>query len=461
MAIERVRWTCPGCNKAFDIPQGYSPDRCPNCVENATAASTAAVTHGPLRVDESIVSRIRRRRSRGPAIAMVVGAVLGGVTAIWLWRQAPPFRIKVEVGEAAGMTPQGINSGTTESKELDGKGQPAQKQPRNVRRELLQQPVRKPVARKKPAPKIAAVGEDEIDALGPMVDIDIPRDARPASEPAIAEVPIQAIEKPVITTLSESEAVKHILAIRGQVIVDHESPKRPVIAVDLSSSTRLPNTVPIRKKDIEILASLPKLNKLDLRGSRLRKSQIEDDFLPPLLWNTELTGLRLAENRITNAGLPVVSRLIKLEHLDLSDTRVTGDGIPLLASLLKLKTLSLEMVDVRDEHLAHFRGFAHLERLDLAYTQVKGPGLAELMKLPRLQSLRLAGTQIDDDSAAFIRRVRQIDEIYILKTRMTDIGLAEIEKMKNLKYINLSGNPMSSKAIQLLQQKNLKMTIEY
>jgi hypothetical protein len=195
-----------------------------------------------------------------------------------------------------------------------------------------------------------------------------------------------------------SEQAKKIAEIEGRlegrVEYDEDSPDKPVISINLTSS-----------------------------------SKVTDAWLAGITGFGELRVLWLGDTNITDAGLPHLKGLTKLQDLDLGITRVTDDALVNLRGLARLEKLDLQDTGVTDSGLANLEGLKRLSELQLGHTMVTNAGLAKLKALPRLHSLDLNYTEVTDSGIPFLGRLKELQDLCILGTAITDEGAEKLHQM--------------------------------
>jgi hypothetical protein len=129
----------------------------------------------------------------------------------------------------------------------------------------------------------------------------------------------------------------------------------------------------IGRRDIELLASLPNLERLSLAESR--PSDGTFDHIKHL---QGLRQLDLTAMPIGNAEVRHVADLPRLEALDLSDTRITNRALSYLKELPKLSELAVANTRVGDEGIAHLEAITTLKKLNLGNVRVSPQGILRL-----------------------------------------------------------------------------------
>ena len=115
---------------------------------------------------------------------------------------------------------------------------------------------------------------------------------------------------------AETRVLALVGRLKGTATRDDTLPGRPVVGVSLA--------FPLTDAQVEALAALPTLARLDLRGTGLTDAGLRG--LAPL---AGLTALDLTDTGVTDAALPTLARLPRLAVLDLTRTGVTDAGVDL------------------------------------------------------------------------------------------------------------------------------------
>ena len=146
----------------------------------------------------------------------------------------------------------------------------------------------------------------------------------------------------------QSEAIAQIEKLGGKVVIDGQSPDKPVISVDFNNS------------------------------------HVTDAALSHLAGLTKLRVLDLSWTEVTSAGLAHLKRLTKLQSLNLTSTKITDAGLVRLAALPALESLNLTGTQVTDAGLEYLKDLPKLRSLNLSTTNVTNAGTKELREaLPR------------------------------------------------------------------------------
>lgn len=203
--------------------------------------------------------------------------------------------------------------------------------------------------------------------------------------------------------------------------------------------------------DLTAVAALPKLGRVDLKGSTAG-----DDAIKPLAASKSLKRLFLADTQVTFEGVAVTG-WADLEFLDLSGAPVTDAGLKALAGLPKIEELLLDGTQVTDAGLASLSGLKTLKRLRLARTPVTGRGLDALAKLPALEELWLAGKSIDDAGFRRVGSLAALKKLDLADAAVTDAGMKAVLGLAALEQFDITRTPLTDAAARdLAKLKGLK-----
>ena len=122
-------------------------------------------------------------------------------------------------------------------------------------------------------------------------------------------------------------------------------------------------------KALEIIASLPNVNYLDLSECRV----------------------------ISPEGIRNLNKLTGLKYLGFWETKLNDDAFNALADLTNLEELDLKATSVTDASVPTILKFQNLKRLNLTGTQLSDTGFIQLKELPNLVWLNVANTNIGFD----------------------------------------------------------------
>jgi hypothetical protein len=220
----------------------------------------------------------------------------------------------------------------------------------------------------------------------------------------------------------------------------------------------------IGDEEIRELRNLPSLKTLCLG-----ECQVGDEGLKSIARLRQLRCLNLSravsERPITDAGLKFVASLPKLEKLYLEGTRVTDKGMATLsaipnlrtldigksrappaglASLVACQTLSTLVLDSTSldssagSALSRIKG---LESLDLSRTNFGDAGVAAIRSLGALQTLKLGWTPVSDECISYLLELNALREVWLDGTGVTPAGAARMKALPNLRMLFLYDCP--------------------
>ena len=130
--------------------------------------------------------------------------------------------------------------------------------------------------------------------------------------------------------------------------------------------------------------------------TRLDADDLNIESLAGLEHATALSYLALIGNPISDVS-PLAS-LTKLEELDLNGTSIGDAGVASLSSLTNLTFLDLGGTSIGDAGVAELTSLTKLEELNLHSTSIGDAGVASLSSLTKLEDLGLSNTSITDVS---------------------------------------------------------------
>ncbi len=106
-------------------------------------------------------------------------------------------------------------------------------------------------------------------------------------------------------------------------------------------------------------------------GERIRR----DEELP----GKPVVSVDLSSTTVTDADLKDLTPLTQLQWLDLGETQVTDEGLKHLDALTQLHSLNLRDTQVTDEGLKHLAALTQLQWVGLMWTKVTDAGLKNLI----------------------------------------------------------------------------------
>jgi hypothetical protein len=248
---------------------------------------------------------------------------------------------------------------------------------------------------------------------------------------------------PIARAKRQREAVERILAQRGKVFYDYQSPRLSFSSSQMKWDKDAKPPGPAWLRDfcgIDLFASVvgAELSALTLSGMQL------DSYMGL----TELRCLRINTSAgSTDKELVHIRRFRKLESLCLARTDVTDAGLRHVRGLTTLREIDLyEAGFITDAGLAHIEGLKQLRSLNLMLTQVTDAGMVHLRGLTNLRELNLCFTKVGDVGLAQLEALNNLEILCIRLTWVTDQGLRRLCHLPKLKELLVS--PRKSEALQ-------------
>lgn len=178
------------------------------------------------------------------------------------------------------------------------------------------------------------------------------------------------------------------------------------------------------------------LAKLDASGGRILG--IDDD--------KHITGITFADSQANDNTLVHVAKLPRLTKLDLRGTSVTSSGLNHLRGLTDLEELYLNSTDVADlQSVTHLK---QLRLLELDYLELPTDELLGLQRLENLQELSLHVVKsVDDDTLKMLGRLTQLQTLRLSGSSITDTGLEHLATLSDLRILGLSSTGISDSGV--------------
>lgn len=208
------------------------------------------------------------------------------------------------------------------------------------------------------------------------------------------------------------------LAIGGKKVDD----KSIKIVSQMKSLTglKLQKVSRLSKNGLSALASLPKLNKLEMSGCKFKEGTLDTLYNTKIKsmsfsWDSKIdkrdlkvlarmkpTGLGFSHCRITYAGIEQISKTKSLTTLNFFDCALTDKQVKLITKLPKLKSLDLRDNKITSVGVSYLRKAKQLEKLDLrGCPGVTGKDILALeSSLKGCKILQLTGRQKDNEAFA-------------------------------------------------------------
>lgn len=153
--------------------------------------------------------------------------------------------------------------------------------------------------------------------------------------------------------------------------------------------------------DIELLADLPRINRLSLGYTRVtdRGMQRIAEILP------QLVSLDLQNTSVTDGAMPFIGQLRQLESLGLWNTNVTDAGAAHLARLTRMRNLILDGTQITDVSLIHLRSMKGFDEwLGLCCAGITDQGLVHLAHLTKAKSINLLHSRVTKQGGASLSK---------------------------------------------------------
>ena len=259
-----------------------------------------------------------------------------------------------------------------------------------------------------------------------------------------------------------------------------------ITAVNLSSTW-------VSDTELLELASLPKLERLDLSHTRisdegllhlrparqirdlnlLYAEQITDLGLNAIKNWTNLKRLNVRGTRISDPTLAIAGKLTQLESLDIANTGMTDVGLDALVPLTNLKHLALGRSRFSDEAISVVRVLTTLESLDLsgprgvARNQRNEAGtipatlVQAIAELKDLRTLKLGHNQISADELRILApALGKLEKLGLEScARIDDEALTVIAGWKSLKYVDVQETKVTPAAVEELRKQRPQLVI--
>jgi Leucine-rich repeat (LRR) protein len=158
---------------------------------------------------------------------------------------------------------------------------------------------------------------------------------------------------------------------------------------------------------------------------------------------------------LKDADMEKLAPLSKLQKLDLRSTPITSLALSYLKGMKDLKELDLsETANVGNEGLEHIQGLTKLEKLVLWSCNIDDGGLANLKGLTKLKHLNLDKCIITDAGLIHLQPLKGLEYLHIGSTQVTDAGLQHLYGLKNLRQLVLTYlSDVTDDGIEKLQQQ--------
>jgi hypothetical protein len=159
---------------------------------------------------------------------------------------------------------------------------------------------------------------------------------------------------------------------------------------------------------LDAVAKQPALETLWLDGTQVTSAGLKK--LTPL---ASLKTLRMEEvMQVPGEGLEVLATLPLLEHVRLKGTKLSVDDVERLAKIPNLIELGLDHTNVGDDHLEKLPPALNLRTLWLSKSAVTDVGLVHLHKMESLQKIYLHATSVTSQGVDELKRALPRCHVY-------------------------------------------------
>src|SRR5436190_6051527 len=125
-----------------------------------------------------------------------------------------------------------------------------------------------------------------------------------------------------------------------------------------------------------------------------------------------IVAVNLSTSWVNDTEILELASLPKLERLDLSHTRISDEGLLHLRTSRQIRDLNLLYAEqITDLGLNAVKNWTHLKQLNVRGTRISDPTLAIVGKLVELESLDIANTGITDaglDNLAGLTKLKHL-----------------------------------------------------
>jgi Leucine-rich repeat (LRR) protein len=189
-------------------------------------------------------------------------------------------------------------------------------------------------------------------------------------------------------------------------------------------------------RGVSALAASNSLVKVDLLAAQpLTDAALEG-------WNQcgELTELSIGPICWTEKSLALLAKLPKLRQLTLRGGTITGGGLQELSRHKSLTRLVIQGVNLEDA------GFSDFTSSSLYYLELSGCTLSKsdiegVAKLTSLAGLNLSGTNLDDEQLRGLLTLVKLESFSFDNTAVTFEGATVLKALKKLNWVSYDGPP--------------------
>lgn len=203
------------------------------------------------------------------------------------------------------------------------------------------------------------------------------------------------------------------------------------------------------------------------QNPRRLPSQITSEGIRRMGLQRTMQTAGFAHTPITDEALEVIASWPQLESLDLQQTEITSRGIQHLQKLEGLQELDLSSTGIDDDAVATLCQMGSLRKLDIQFTAVSGEGILRLREaLPGCDlwgELLSSSTRVDPDPESLrwkkeIRVIKLISSLGHLRlfiladSAVTDVHLQDMTQLENVDVIDLRRTKVTAEGIATLQR---------
>lgn len=210
----------------------------------------------------------------------------------------------------------------------------------------------------------------------------------------------------------------------------------------------------VRITDLAPVADLVQLDLLNLAPARTTAARSVPGpggppSLGPLRRLTKLTQLMLGDTRIEDRDLAVVAGLPKLFNLDVRGRGITEAGLARLA-----ESRSLTSLELRDTSIADLRPLSPrlhaIWALGMENSHLTDAGIAPLSGKIRLRELTISGSRMTDAGLDHLASLTALSRLRLDRSAITDAGLARLKSLKSLEVLSVTETALTDSSVETL-----------
>lgn len=223
-------------------------------------------------------------------------------------------------------------------------------------------------------------------------------------------------------------------------------------------NVRLPNAV-----DDSGLAQLTNLKNLVALG--LQYCRVGPEGIKHLVGLKEIKEMNLyGASKVDDQVIELLAQLPKLQKLRARETSIRGENAAAFAEMKALRDLDLSESPVQDAIFEHLAKLPNLENLNLWNTEATEEGLSQLKGMTQLKQLNLdnLGDAISDDALDTIATMTNLELLHLGGTGVTDEGMPKLFGLKKMKKLFITRTYVVEKStIETLKQELPQAKIEW